>query len=657
MNWRPKRFWRPDFSIRDIVRLNTYFFLFFFFLTVTLSGTYLYRLQRTQAYEKVGRTLQEGEGRLSYDLELIEQNLRNLKAGLRLFELNPSPKAHQAYSELIAEALAPHRIQYNGYFAPEKKLSRKYFGKDGFIVTTHRDPSLSEQPDYWNPRRFQREIWDSPNYQTNQEEVWYHAAKRSQNVEFTDIYFDSTYMKRWMITAALGVYENGQFQGMVGIDLLLDDLVAEIESIRLGSTGGVILVDSRSNRVLTRLSGVPGEFIKVNERYSHPEFDSERMKQWQDLLAGTESISTFTGDNAKTYLVASMRLPDVHWTVLAFQEYNEAFQPVLLHVLFIVGMGLFGLFFLAATSSRTNSFIEKPLQRLIQSLMENIDLAARGEAMKVEAGQESYEEIRRVTHLMNHLVRVINLKTQQHWKLMEEQRSKALHSARMASIGEMAGNVAHEINSPLAAISLHAEVLQDELEAAPTPLPQSVHRVKVIRQVVERIAKTIRGLRSISREGSNDPLTETSLEQIVNDTIEICGARLRDSGIQLTVAKAPSARLQVRGVQISQVLLNLLNNSFDAIQGQVEKWISITFEETETTVRILVTDSGRGIAPEIVDKIMQPFFTTKEVNRGTGLGLSISKSIIEEHQGHLLYDASSPNTRFIVELPKKNPFS
>jgi len=78
---------------------------------------------------------------------------------------------------------------------------------------------------------------------------------------------------------------------------------------------------------------------------------------------------------------------------------------------------------------------------------------------------------------------------------------------------------------------------------------------------------------------------------------------------------------------------------------------SLEIEVNQSEVNILVTDSGLGISAEIVDKMMNPFFTTKEIGKGTGLGLSISKGIIEEHGGKLIYNSDSPNTQFIVKLP------
>jgi two-component system sensor histidine kinase DctS len=113
--------------------------------------------------------------------------------------------------------------------------------------------------------------------------------------------------------------------------------------------------------------------------------------------------------------------------------------------------------------------------------------------------------------------------------------------------------------------------------------------------------------------------------------------------------------LECRAVQISQVLLNLINNACDAISSLNEKWILINAIERNNLIEISVTNSGPKIPAHIREKLMQPFFTTKEVGMGTGLGLSLSKTIAEAHGGRLYLDLGAENTRFVLELPKISP--
>jgi C4-dicarboxylate-specific signal transduction histidine kinase len=105
-------------------------------------------------------------------------------------------------------------------------------------------------------------------------------------------------------------------------------------------------------------------------------------------------------------------------------------------------------------------------------------------------------------------------------------------------------------------------------------------------------------------------------------------------------------------VQLSQVLLNLLNNARDAIEQLPEKWVRIEVAEKEGQAMISVTDSGSGIDAQTQRKLFQPFFTTKRVGKGTGLGLSVSARIMKSHQGELRYDPGSPHTRFVMSMPR-----
>jgi C4-dicarboxylate-specific signal transduction histidine kinase len=172
-----------------------------------------------------------------------------------------------------------------------------------------------------------------------------------------------------------------------------------------------------------------------------------------------------------------------------------------------------------------------------------------------------------------------------------------------------------------------------------------------IENTVDRISKIVRGLRSFARNSDQDPKISTPISLIVDDTLSLCREKFKYSSIELIIDSAEDPILLCRPSQISQVLLNLLNNSYDAVHGMESSWIRIETHSENGTAILTVTDSGNGIPLEIQQKLMQPFFTTKEIGKGTGLGLSISQGIISEHGGKFYYDSKSANTRFVIELP------
>jgi signal transduction histidine kinase len=235
---------------------------------------------------------------------------------------------------------------------------------------------------------------------------------------------------------------------------------------------------------------------------------------------------------------------------------------------------------------------------------------------------------------------------------MKVQECNMIAASRMSELGKMAGGIAHEINTPLATIELLSDQISDSL-SEPSPDHEAIQQsVSRIAKTSQRIAKIISGLRTFSRDGSSDPFVSTNVKELVEETLGFCREKFKLSQVELRVDVGADLYISCRPNQISQVLLNLLNNSYDAIEDLEEKWISISLLERGDQVIILVTDSGKGISQEVRERIFNPFFTTKAIGKGTGLGLSISSGIVTSHSGSLEYVEKSPNTCFSISLPK-----
>lgn len=236
--------------------------------------------------------------------------------------------------------------------------------------------------------------------------------------------------------------------------------------------------------------------------------------------------------------------------------------------------------------------------------------------------------------------------------ITERRRDEArlAYSAKMASLGEMAGGMAHEVNNPLAIILGKVSILQQVLQSNQPDLDLVRTELTSIERTGQRIAKIIRGLRAFSRNSEADAFTRVNVAQMVEDTLSLCAERLRVNNVKLTVSCPPELNVRGRPSQLSQVLMNLISNAFDAIAEQSAPWIRIEAERRFSTVLLTVTDSGTSIETRVVEKMFQPFFTTKPVGKGTGLGLSISKGIMEDHGGDLRYVDNGGNTSFVLEM-------
>jgi signal transduction histidine kinase len=235
---------------------------------------------------------------------------------------------------------------------------------------------------------------------------------------------------------------------------------------------------------------------------------------------------------------------------------------------------------------------------------------------------------------------------------LEKQKAHLINSARLASIGEMAGGIAHEINNPLAIIAGMTATIKRELQKSNSTNTRIEGHFTKIEKNINRITGIIKSLRTVTRKGELDSLKTESVFNVIKDITELVIDKFKRLGIEYIVdLPLQDVLFDCRRVQLEQVLINLLNNSADAVAEHEKPWIKINAKIFDEKLIILITDSGKGIPEEIRNKLMTPFYTTKEPGKGTGLGLSISQNIIAQHNGRMYIDEKNPNTCFVVELP------
>lgn len=235
--------------------------------------------------------------------------------------------------------------------------------------------------------------------------------------------------------------------------------------------------------------------------------------------------------------------------------------------------------------------------------------------------------------------------------LVYERTGLLVNQSKMSALGEMSSGMAHEINNPLGIIAGRASQLKRAFKRGDVSKESLIKGLEQIEQTGERITKIIKGLQEFSRDTKGDQAQIIPLEHLINETLFLSHERFNENGVKIIIGQIPHINIECRHIQITQVLVNLINNAFDAVVNSKDCWVRIDFKEVENDIEIRVTDSGLGIPENIRSKIMQPFFTTKDVGKGTGLGLAISRGIVEDHQGNLSYDAQSLNTCFVVRLP------
>lgn len=236
---------------------------------------------------------------------------------------------------------------------------------------------------------------------------------------------------------------------------------------------------------------------------------------------------------------------------------------------------------------------------------------------------------------------------------LQQQTATVIASSKMSALGEMAAGIAHEINTPLSIIELLSQQIAEDLADPAVDKEDLIAQAQRCVTTVRRIARIVQGLRTFSRDGASDAAVSMEIGKIIDETLVLCQERFRNAGVSLLVDTVPLEwTMTCRPVEISQILLNLLNNAFDATQATQGGWVKLGVEDRGDAFEISVENSGDRIPIEVQDKLFRPFFTTKEVGKGTGLGLSVSQGLARSHGGSLALDGDAAQTRFVLRLPR-----
>lgn len=231
-------------------------------------------------------------------------------------------------------------------------------------------------------------------------------------------------------------------------------------------------------------------------------------------------------------------------------------------------------------------------------------------------------------------------------------QKQLIQAEKLATVGTLAGGVAHEINNPLAAVLTNAQMLlmtvRDE---------EDKESLKLIEQAAKRCREIVQKLMVYSRKplGGRE-IKEVNLEDALNNVLSFLEYQLTQDNIKVTTnLENPPFIIKGSQTELEQVFTNLILNAKDAIKhGKKSGTIDISLAKKDDKIIIKLKDDGIGISKEHISKIFDPFFTTKDVGKGTGLGLSICQSIVEQHSGTITVESrEGSGATFIVTLPKR----
>jgi len=289
-------------------------------------------------------------------------------------------------------------------------------------------------------------------------------------------------------------------------------------------------------------------------------------------------------------------------------------------------------------------FVSRKMTGPIQKLVTASQQFAHGNLdARVEVAAP--EELRALADSFNSMALALK---QRDDRLKEFTKNKIMESERLAIIGQLAANVAHELNSPLQGIVSYSHLL---LERLPAESPHADSIQKIVTQA-NRCTTIIRGLLDFSRQRTPQK-RPANLNALLEECVSLVENQAQFHNIK--IEKDLDARLPqvvIDPSEMQQVFMNMILNAAEAMNGEGRLRLSTRLDPTDGCVEVAISDTGHGIRPEEMERIFDPFFTTKEVGHGTGLGLAISYGIVKEHQGTISVESQvGRGTTFLVRLP------
>ncbi len=323
---------------------------------------------------------------LNNEFVQAQRGVERLKGAAQwILEKTPNPEIRNTFLQnWMTDNLRHSHHVMSFYIALDKEAAKQYFDKNAVLNILYKDSPRTRQPEN---KKFHYKSWFDGNYLSNEREVRFHLSKDNDKTQFSPFYFDKNYLRESIMTVSLSM-SNGKFQGVVGADILADNLLVDIQKQRIGNTGGIALFDNRSGLLLTETTNehnteiTPARnLLGARHRMQYNVYSGIQQAFWQQILKQEITHFKFNGDDGKRYTLISRPLKDVNLTLLIFQQDSELFAIEDIDtylvwgvIVFLLGIGLLALMYMQ---------VEKPLQDLSKIL-------ARGPT-QVESGEWVWE--------------------------------------------------------------------------------------------------------------------------------------------------------------------------------------------------------------------------------------------------------------------------
>ncbi len=418
------------------------------------------------------------------------------------------------------------------------------------------------------------------------------------------------------------VHVGGEIRGVVVFKVDIEPIEASWKSdeyeIVVTDPEGIIFMSGRPEWLYAGLLPLTQERLDrtaASRRYANATLRELPVRAG---LQGAHRMMNLKAEKSeREYLVVEEPMSEAGWTVSVLLDTSSARSQALTSVLAaLLLLGLAGLLGAVVLQRRARLAERMEMQRTAREELEHrveertADLASVNSQLELEVAERRATEVQ-----------------------LRKTQADLIQAGKLAALGQMSAALSHEFNQPLAAVKTYADNAAILIDRKRTS--EARDNVARILALTDRMASISRHLRNFARK-PNERLGPVELDEVVRDTLEIVAWRLKaaDADVKIDLGKIPLV-VRAGSVRLQQVLVNILSNAADAVEGLENRTIELTARQAGESVEINVRDHGPGVPEAISSRIFDPFFSTKGVGKGLGLGLSISYNIIKDFGGNL----------------------
>ncbi|WP_084813655.1 sensor histidine kinase [Desulfogranum japonicum] len=429
----------------------------------------------------------------------------------------------------------------------------------------------------------------------------------------------------------------------INIDSVEENWKKQDATFLVTDPDGVIFITTKSNwryRTLKHLSPQSEKRIVESKRY--PDASLKPLFIAKHDQSGGYSLLSIQDEATgivRTYLHMTANMPHAGWEVQILSDIKGVDRFVIRTIIgissaMVIAIMIMLLFWQRQQQMSERHRYEEESRRVLEHANEVLESRV---ATRTHALTESNIKLRQ---------EIIERKKTE--AKLRSAREELVHAAKLAALGQMSASITHELNQPLAAIRAYTDnavhFLQNERQQ------DAMWNLEQISELTERMAKLGSQLKLFARKESDKAIT-VALHGCLDGALEILGPSIKKSAAELKVQIVPEdLAVCANNVLLQQVLVNLIGNSLQAVEGQATKRISIKAGIVNDIVELRVMDNGPGIEPQLREIIFEPFVTTKEPGKGLGLGLTITSRIVREMGGSISYEDVGGGACFVVQL-------